>query len=95
MSRSVEVDDNMVACYPGDGSIHFIKPRTFYAMLTMDSTGPKPYVRYDDGAKMFDVSRGEFIKVAHEAEAVHLHNKTAYVNVKQVCKYIESLSDGR
>jgi hypothetical protein len=41
------------------------------------------------------VSKGEFEKIAHEADAVHLHNKTAYVDVKQVCRYIDSLAAHR
>ena len=92
----VEVDDysNMVECH-WQGSILYINPKTFFSILSMDETGERPYVRYETGAKMFDVSRGEFIKIAHEADAVHLHNNTAYVNSQKVCKYIESLDSQR
>ena len=101
MSRTVEVDDDQVACYTADGALHLISNNTFNAMLFMDGLGKdddvffKPYVRYENGAKMFSVSKGEFSKLAHEADAVHIHNKTAYVNVKKVCKYIESLESHR
>jgi len=101
MSRTVEVDDDHVACYTSDGAIHLISNRVFYAMLVMegmsktDSMIYKPYVRYENGSKMFSVSKGEFEKIAHEADAVHLHNKTAYVNVNKVCQYIEGLDDGK
>ncbi len=101
MGRTIEVDDDKVACYTADGSIHLISNRTFNAMLFMDGIKEKdevyfkPYVRYENGSKMFSVSKGEFEKIAHEADAVHLHNKTAYVNVNKVCQYIEGLDDGK
>ena len=101
MGRTIEVDDNKVACYTADGSIHLISNKIFNAMLFMDGIKDKdevyfkPYVRYENGSKMFSVSKGEFEKIAHEADAVHLHNKTAYVNVNKVCQYIEGLDDGK
>ena len=97
MGRNIEVDDDKVACYTADGAIHLISNRTFNAMMFMDGMSKKdavcikPYVRYDNGSKMFSVSKGEFEKIADEADAVHLHNKTAYVDVEQVCKFINSL----
>lgn len=98
MARTIEVDDDKVACYTADGSIHLISNKTFNAMMFLESMNSKddimfmPYVRYENGSKMFSVSKGEFEKVAHEADAVHLHNKTAYVDVKRVCRFIDSLA---
>lgn len=98
MGRTIEVDDDKVVCYTADGSVHLISNKTFNAMLFMDGIRDKddvyfrPYVRYENGSKMFSVSKGEFEKIAREADAVHLHNRTAYVDVKQVCRYIDSLS---
>ena len=63
MSRSVQVDDDQVACYTADGALHLIPSRVFYAMLVMEGMDRnddmiyKPYVRYESGAKMFSVSK--------------------------------------
>lgn len=83
--------ENMVECH-WKGSVLYINPKLFFSVLSMDATGARPYVRYETGAEMFDCSRGEFIKLAHDADAVHLHNNTAYVNSAQVCRYLEGLS---
>ena len=62
MGRTIEVDDDKVACYTADGSIHLISNKIFNAMLFMDGIKEKdevyfkPYVRYENGSKMFSVS---------------------------------------
>ena len=57
MGRTIEVDDDKVACYTADGSIHLISNKIFNAMLFMDGIKDKdevyfkPYVRYENGSK--------------------------------------------
>ena len=86
--------ENLVECH-WKGSVLYVNPRLFFSVLSMDATGARPYVRYETGAQMFDCSRGEFIKLAHDANAVHLHNSTAFVNSSEVCRYLEGLDSRR
>ena len=46
MGRTIEVDDDKVACYTADGSIHLISNKTFNAMLFMDGIKDKDEVYF-------------------------------------------------
>ncbi len=93
MEKELLSSKDKVTCYWND-SVFYIAPKVFYETLLRQKEGPKPYVRYKTGAELFDVGRGEFIKLARDAEAVHKHNGTALVNLDAVCKYVESLDSG-
>ncbi len=82
-----------VSCYWND-SVFYIEPEVFYEALFLQKSGLRPYVRYKTGAELFDVGRGEFIKLARDAEAVHKHNGTVLVDVNAVCKFINGLGSG-
>jgi hypothetical protein len=83
-------NDDKVKCYWKD-SVFYIDPQIFHEALFLQKRGSQPVVRYDNGAELFHVSKGEFRKLARDAEAVHKHYGTVFVNVNEVCRFIESL----
>ena len=93
MEKEWMSDKDKVKCYWKD-SVFYITPKVFYETLFRQEKGPLPFVRYDYGAELFHVSRGEFRKLAQDAEAVHKHDGTVYVNVDEICEFIEGLDSG-
>ena len=84
--------DKVECCW--NDSIFYIEPKIFFEVLYQQKRGDTPYVRYREGTKLFGVSLGTFEKLAKDAEAVHKYNKTAFVDVEKVCRFIDGLSSG-
>lgn len=51
---------------------------------------PKKYVRYDEGAAMYSMSKHSFMKLAAEAHAVCKVKKITLVNTEIFEEYLES-----
>ena len=51
---------------------------------------PKVFVRYDEGAEMYSMSRNTFIKIATDAYAVYKVNRLVLVNTKIFEQYLET-----
>ena len=92
-NKSFLSDKDKVECSWND-SVFYIDPKFFFEALFLQKRGTNPYVRYKTGAELFGLSRGVFIKLARDAEAVHKYNGTAFVNVDEVCRFIEGLNSG-
>ena len=82
-----------VECYWND-SVFYIEPKIFFEAVFLQKRGNKPYVRYGPGAELFGVSKGAFMKLAKDAEAVHKYNQIAFVDVEKVGRFIDGLSSG-
>lgn len=52
--------------------------------------GPKVFVRYDEGAAMYSMSRNSFIKIATDAHAIYKINRMVLVNTKIFEQYLET-----
>ena len=50
----------------------------------------KVYVRCDDGAKLYSMSKNSFIKLARDAGAIYKINKMVLVNTKYLDEYLET-----
>ena len=51
---------------------------------------PKVFVRYDEGAEMYSMSRNTFIKIATDAHAIYKVNRLVLVNTKIFEQYLET-----
>ena len=51
---------------------------------------PKVFVRYDEGAERYSMSRNTFIKIATDAHAVYKVNRLVLVNTKIFEQYLET-----
>lgn len=50
----------------------------------------KDYVRYDEGAERYSMSKHTFMKLAQDAHAVYKINRISLVNTKIFEEYLES-----
>lgn len=50
----------------------------------------KNYVRYDEGAERYSMSRNTFIKLATDAHAIYKVNRLVLVNTKIFEDYLET-----
>ena len=50
----------------------------------------KDFIRYDEGAERYSMSKHSFMKLAQEAHAVYKINRITLVNVPIFEKYLES-----
>ena len=50
----------------------------------------KNFIRYDEGAERYSMSKNSFMKLAQEAGAVYKINRITLVNVKIFEEYLES-----
>lgn len=50
----------------------------------------KKFVRYEEGAKLYSMSRHSFMKLAADAKAVYKVNRISLVNVQILEEYLES-----
>ena len=50
----------------------------------------KNFIRYDEGAERYSMSKHSFMKLAQEAHAVYKINRITLVNVKIFEEYLES-----
>ena len=50
----------------------------------------KNFIRYDEGAERYSMSKYSFMKLAQEAHAVYKINRITLVNVKIFEEYLES-----
>ena len=55
-----------------------------------ESSRPKIYVRYDEGAELYSMCKNTFIKLAAEARAVVKVNRLSLVNTKIFEEYLET-----
>jgi len=55
-----------------------------------ESSRPKVYVRYDEGAELYSMCKNTFIKLAVEAGAVYKINRLSLVNTKIFEEYLET-----
>ena len=51
---------------------------------------PKVFVRYNEGAEMYSMSRNTFIKIATDAHAIYKVNRLVLVNTKIFEQYLET-----
>ena len=51
----------------------------------------KNFIRYDEGAERYSMSKHSFMKLAQDARAVYKINRITLVNVKIFEEYLESL----
>ena len=80
--------DDMVECHY-HGSVMFVPIKLFLnATMRMKCEGSK-YIRFREGAKMYNLSRNTFIKLAEDAKAVSRPGKVALVNVKILDEYLK------
>ncbi len=54
-----------------------------------DKTGKK-FVRYKEGAALYNMCQKKFERLAHDAKAVYKVNKLALVNTEILEKYLET-----
>jgi len=50
----------------------------------------KDFVRYEEGAERYSMSKHSFMKLAHDARAVYKINRISLVNTKIFEEYLES-----
>ncbi len=50
----------------------------------------KDFIRYDEGAERYSMSKNSFMKLAQEAHAVYKINRITLVNVQIFEEYLES-----
>lgn len=50
----------------------------------------KDYIRYDEGAERYSMSKHTFMKLAKDAHAVYKINRLSLVNTKIFEEYLES-----
>ncbi|MDL2301029.1 DUF6462 family protein [Lachnospiraceae bacterium OttesenSCG-928-D06] len=50
----------------------------------------KDYVRYDEGAERYSMSKHSFMKLAQDAHAVYKINRISLVSIKLLEEYLES-----
>ena len=50
----------------------------------------KDFIRYDEGAERYSMSKHSFMKLAQEAHAVYKINRITIVNVPIFVEYVES-----
>ena len=50
----------------------------------------KNFIRYDEGAERYSMSKQSFMKLAQDARAVYKINRITLVNVKIFEEYLES-----
>ena len=48
------------------------------------------FVRYDEGAVMYSMSKNTFMKLAHDAQAIYKVNRIVLVNTEILDEYLES-----
>lgn len=62
---------------------------------TVDRTrrASKKYVRYKEGAELFNMGLSKFQKMAHEAKATYKVDKLVLVNVDKFEKYLETFAE--
>ena len=71
------------------GAIVNIPADLFLAMTFRTDSYEKKFIRYKDGAKMYNMSESEFYRMAHDANAIYKRNKMALVKVELIDKYLE------
>lgn len=81
-------NEEMVEC-KYFGAIVEIPENLFLAMTFRTYTYEKKFIRYKDGAKMYNMSESEFYRLAHDANAIYKRNKIALVKVDLIDKYLE------
>lgn len=87
MKKTNFVEETVECHY--DGAVVNI-PLSFFLSITMGVPVQKrKFVRYKEGAKMYGMCVNEFLKLAHDAEAVYKRNQTALVNMEILDNYME------
>jgi len=91
--ETVRKDENLdnkqlVECHY-NGAVIQIPVRLFLKMTFRLQYDNKKFVRYKEGAQMYGMSEREFMKLAHDAEAVYKRNKMCLVNVELIDKFLE------
>lgn len=56
----------------------------------MNKEERKYFVRYDEGARLYSMSKHSFMKLAAEAKAVYKINRISLVDTRIFEKYLES-----
>ncbi len=71
------------------------KPRnedfSIEALELLISCSQKPYISYEEGARLYSVGRNTFIKMAQEAKAIRKVGGRAIVNVQKLNEFIEDM----
>lgn len=86
MENTMKKDPYNYAMFPGMGELA-AKP-----VVKKPEPLKKIYVRYQDGAEMYSMSRHSFMKLAMEAGAVRKINHMSLVNTKIFEEYIETFA---
>ena len=83
------IDDNkLVDCFYGENVIR-IPRKLFRAMASRLQIDNRKFVRYKEGAQIYDMCEREFNKLAHDANAVYKRNRLVLVNIEIIDKYLE------
>lgn len=53
----------------------------------------RKYVRYSEGAELYSMSKGSFMKLAKEAHAVYKVGSMALVNMDLIDRYLETFRE--
>ena len=81
-------DNKLVDCYYGENVIR-IPRKLFRAMASRLQFDNRKFVRYKEGAQIYDMCEREFNKLAHDANAVYKRNRLVLVNTEIIDKYLE------
>ena len=81
--------NDLIRC--DDGECIYYIPKDLFAELVLKSQAPRrsKYVRYKEGAKMYDMSVRQFTTLARDAGAISKINRMVLVNTELIDKYIE------
>lgn len=67
-----------------------IKPETIERLVW---SGPKKYVRYDEGKILYSMGLHTFQKIAKEAGAIYRVKRMVLVNTEKIDSYLENFRD--
>lgn len=79
---------NLVFCKHDDDAYE-IPSAVFTTLMIRTQSGQKRYVRYKEGAYLYSMSDREFVRLAHDAEAVIKRNAVVLVDTVILEKFME------
>ena len=79
--------EEMVECHY-QGTIIYVPVQLFVEVTMQMQHDGKPFVRYKDGAKYFNMSENKFRELADAADAVHHFGKMVLVEVAKVTEFL-------
>ncbi len=76
-----------------EGSVIYVPKRDFVAVVFNEHYDEKTYIRYSDGARMYDMSLCNFKKTVRDAGAKRKVDGVALVNPRVMNDYIERFKE--